>query len=232
MVGGASGSFIADVHRKAALFDGQAELAAGCFSSKFERTLETGAKLGLDQERLYRDHNEMAQKEAAREDGIDFAIIATPNYAHYPAAKAFLENGIHVVCDKPLTLKVEEAEELVRLAEEKGLLFCVTYAYSQYPAVKQAQMMVKNGDIGEIQVVVAEYPQGWLATPWNRRGTSRRPGAPILRSLAFPTAWVTLAPTLKTPSLISPAWRLTNCAPVWTFSAATSASWIPMPTFW
>jgi predicted dehydrogenase len=173
MVGGASGSFIADVHRKAALFDGQAELAAGCFSSKFERTLETGAKLGLDQERLYRDHNEMAQKEAAREDGIDFAIIATPNYAHYPAAKAFLENGIHVVCDKPLTLKVEEAEELVRLAEEKGLLFCVTYAYSQCPAVKQAQMMVKNGDIGEIQVVVAEYPQGWLATPVEQEGNKQ-----------------------------------------------------------
>jgi predicted dehydrogenase len=173
LVGGASGSFIADVHRKAALFDGQAELAAGCFSSKYERTLETGKRLGLDPQRLYRDHGEMAEKEAAREDGIDFVIIATPNYHHYPAAKAFLQRGIHVVCDKPLTLQVEEAEELARLAEEKGLLFCVTYAYSQYPAVKQAQMMIKNGEIGDIQVVVAEYPQGWMATPVEQEGNKQ-----------------------------------------------------------
>ncbi|NLM42379.1 MAG: Gfo/Idh/MocA family oxidoreductase [Firmicutes bacterium] len=173
LVGGASGSFIADVHRKGALFDGQAELAAGCFSSKYERTLETGEKLGLDQERLYRDHNEMAQKEAAREDGIDFVIIATPNHMHYPAAKAFLENGIHVMCDKPLTLTVEEAEELAQLAEKKGLLFGVTYVYSQCAALKQAQTMIRNGDIGDIQVVVAEYPQGWLATPAEHEGNKQ-----------------------------------------------------------
>ncbi|HHT43566.1 MAG TPA: Gfo/Idh/MocA family oxidoreductase [Firmicutes bacterium] len=173
MVGGASGSFIADVHRKAALFDGQAELVAGCFSSKYERTLATGEKLGLDPERLYRDFDEMAEKEGAREDGIDFVIIATPNYAHYAAAKAFLLQGIHVACDKPLTFEVEEAEELVRIAEEKGLLFCVTYAYSQCPTVKQAQMMVKNGDIGEIQVIMAEYPQGWLATELEKEGNKQ-----------------------------------------------------------
>lgn len=173
MVGGGTGSFIADVHRKAALFDGQAELAAGCFSSRYERTLETGEKLGLDPERLYRDFNEMAQKEAARPDGIDFVIIATPNHAHYPAAKAFLQSGIHVACDKPLTLRVEEAEELAQLAEEKGLLFCVTYAYSQYPVVKHAQQMVKNGDIGDIHVVVAEYPQGWLATAVEQEGNKQ-----------------------------------------------------------
>lgn len=173
MVGGASGSFIGDVHRKGALFDGQAELVAGCFSATYERTLETGERLGLDPERLYRDFNEMAEKEAAREDGIDFAIIATPNYAHYAAAKAFLLQGIHVVCDKPLTFTVEEAEELAQLAEEKGLLFCVTYVYSQCPAVKQAQLMVKNGEIGEIQVVVAEYAQGWLATAAEKEGSKQ-----------------------------------------------------------
>lgn len=164
MVGGASGSFIGDVHRKGAVFDGQAELVAGCFSSNYERTVLTGEKLGVGLERLYRDHNEMAEKEAAREDGIDFVIIATPNYAHYAAAKAFLLQGIHVVCDKPLTFTVEEAEELERLAAEQGLLFGVTYVYSQCPTVKQAKLMVERGDIGEIQVVVAEYPQGWLAT--------------------------------------------------------------------
>ncbi|NLM42384.1 MAG: Gfo/Idh/MocA family oxidoreductase [Firmicutes bacterium] len=165
MVGGAVGSFIGHVHRKGASFDEQARLVAGCFSSSYERTLATGEQLGLDKERLYRDHCEMAEKEAAREDGIDYVIICTPNSNHYSAAKAFLQHGIHVVCDKPLTITVEEAQELVQLAEEKGLLFGVTYAFSQCPAVKQAQLMVQNGELGEIQVVMAEYPMGSLAEP-------------------------------------------------------------------
>ncbi|HPT82646.1 MAG TPA: Gfo/Idh/MocA family oxidoreductase [Limnochordia bacterium] len=165
MVGGAVDSFIGNVHRKGATFDDQAQLVAGCFSRNFERTLATGKRWGVAQERLYRSFQEMAEKEAAREDGIDYAIICTPNHSHYAATKAFLEQGIHVVCDKPLTVTVEEAEELVQLAEAKGLLFGVSYAYSQCPAVKQAQLMVRNGDIGQIQVVVAEYPMGWLAAP-------------------------------------------------------------------
>jgi predicted dehydrogenase len=171
MVGGGLGAYIGDVHRKGATFDDQAELVAGCFSRDYEKTLSTGKAWGVDPDRLYRTADEMAEKEGAREDGIDFVIIATPNYAHYSAAKAFLQNGIHVVCDKPLTFTVEEAEELRDLAEKNGLLFCVTYAYSQCAAVKQAQMMVKNGDLGEIIMVSAEYPQGWLApedvgNPW------------------------------------------------------------------
>lgn len=165
MVGGAVGSFIGHVHHSGATFDRQAKLVAGCFSTSYERTLLTGKELELDPERLYRDYQEMAEKEAAREDGIDYVIICTPNYAHYGAAKAFLEQGIHVVCDKPLTVTVEEAEELAQLASEKGLLFGVTYAFSQCPAVKQAQVMVQNGEIGEIQVVAAEYPMGSLASP-------------------------------------------------------------------
>ena len=170
MVGGGLGSYIGQVHRKGATFDEQARLVAGSFSRDFQRTLQTGQRLGLDRERLYRDHNEMAEQEAAREDGIDYVIICSPNYAHYAAAKAFLERGIHVVCDKPLTVTVEEAEELAQLAQEKGLLFAVSYAYAQCPAVKQAQLMVQNGDIGEIQVVMAEYPMGWLAAPVEQEG--------------------------------------------------------------
>lgn len=170
MVGGGIGAYIGDVHRKGALFDGQAELVAGAFSRSYERTLLTGKQWGVDPDRLYRDYAEMAEKEAAREDGIDFVIIATPNYAHYSAAKAFLEQGIHVVCDKPLTITIEEAEELRNLAKAKGLLFCVTYAYSQCGALKQAQTMIKNGDLGEIIMVSAEYPGAWMAadvgTPW------------------------------------------------------------------
>ncbi len=173
MVGGASGSLIGDVHRKGALFDGQAQVVAGTFSPDFERTLLTGEQLGIDRERLYQDVREMARREAAREDSIDFVVIVTPNYAHYEAAKAFLLQGIHVVCDKPLTLTVEEAEELEKLAQEKGLLFCVTYTYSQCVALKQAQLMIKNGEIGDIQVVMAEYSQGWLATDMENQGNKQ-----------------------------------------------------------
>ena len=173
MVGGAAGSLIGDVHRKGALFDGQAQLVAGSFSRDFERTLLAGEQRGLDSERLYRDFYEMAQSEAAREDGIDFVVIVTPNYAHYDAAKAFLLQGIHVVCDKPLTFTVEEGEELAKLAQDKGLLFCVTYAYSQCATLKQAQMMIKHGEIGDIQVVMAEYSQGWLATAVEKQGNKQ-----------------------------------------------------------
>ena len=164
MVGGGPGSFIGDVHRRAIGLDGKAELIAGCFSTDYNNTLATGAGLGLDRSRLYRTFEEMARAEAAREDGIDFAVIVTPNFVHYPAAKAFLEAGIHVVCDKPLTFEVEQAQELADLAAFKNLLFGVTYTYTGYPMAKQAREMIRNGDLGAIRFVNAEYPQDWLAT--------------------------------------------------------------------
>ncbi len=164
MVGGGQGAFIGDVHRKSAMLDGMAKLTAGCFSRTFENTLATGAMWGLAQDRLYETAEEMAEKEAAREDGIDFAVIVTPNYAHYSSAKAFLEKGIHVVCDKPLALSSSEGEELKRIAEENDVLLCVTYSYTGYPMVRQMREMILNGDIGEIRVVSGRYIQGWLAT--------------------------------------------------------------------
>lgn len=164
MVGGGPGSFIGDVHRRAIGLDGKAVLAAGCFSTSYDNTLATGAQLGLDRSRLYKSFEEMAQSEAAREDGIDFVVIVTPNHAHYAAAKAFLSQGIHVVCDKPLTFEVEEAQELAAMAEKNGLLFGVTYTYTGYPMAKQAREMIRNGDLGAIRFVNAEYPQDWLAT--------------------------------------------------------------------
>lgn len=164
MVGGGMGAFIGEVHRKAVGLDGAALLAAGCFSQNFDNTLETGRNLGVDESRLYKNFEDMAKAEGAREDGIDFVSIVTPNFTHYKACKAFLENGIHVVCDKPLTIEVEEAEELAALAQEKDLLFCVTYTYTGYPIVKHAREMIKNGDLGEIRFINAEYPQDWLAT--------------------------------------------------------------------
>lgn len=164
MIGGGGGSFIGDVHRKAIAFDNKAALVAGCFSRNYDNTLATGADLNLEPERLYRDFTEMAEREAARPDPIDFVVIAATNNVHYKCAKAFLSKGINVVCDKPLAFTVAEAEELAALSREKQLLFAVTYTYTGYPMVKQAREMVKKGDIGEIRMVMAEYPQGWLAT--------------------------------------------------------------------
>ena len=170
MVGGGQGAFIGDVHRKTANFDGKAKIVAGCFSRDYQNTLTTGATLGIDASRLYQSFEEMATAEGQRQDKIDFVIIVTPNNLHFPNAKAFLEQGMHVVCDKPLTLELKEAEELSRIAKAKDLLFCVTYTYTGYPMVKHAREMIKRGDIGGIRFINAEYPQDWLATPIEKTG--------------------------------------------------------------
>lgn len=170
MVGGGQGAFIGDVHRKTSEFDGKTEVIAGCFSRDYQNTSETGAMLGVDESRLYKSFEEMAEAEGKREDKIDFVVIVTPNNLHYAVAKAFLKQGIHVVCDKPLTPEVQEAEELAEIAKENDLLFCVTYTYTGYPIVKHAREMIKRGDIGEVRFINAEYPQDWLATPLEGTG--------------------------------------------------------------
>lgn len=162
MVGGGPGAFIGDAHRKAIGLDGTAELVAGCFSRTPDKTLEQGKALGLEPERCYASYQEMAEAEAAREDGIDFVVIVTPNNTHYAIAKAFLEAGIHVACDKPLVTTVQEAEDLKKTADEKDLLFMVTYTYTGHVTMKYMRDLVKNGEIGTIRTVMAEYPQGWL----------------------------------------------------------------------
>ena len=162
MVGGGPGAFIGDAHRKAVSLDGTAELVAGCFSRTPEKTLGQGKALGLEPERCYASYQEMAEAEAAREDGIDFVVIVTPNNTHYAIAKAFLEAGIHVACDKPLVTTVQEAEDLKKTADEKDLLFMVTYTYTGHVTMKYMRDLVKNGEIGTIRTVMAEYPQGWL----------------------------------------------------------------------
>ena len=162
MVGGGPGAFIGDAHRKAIGLDGTAERVAGCFSRTPDKTLEQGKALGLEPERCYASYQEMAEAEAAREDGIDFVVIVTPNNTHYAIAKAFLEAGIHVACDKPLVTTVQEAEDLKKTADEKDLLFMVTYTYTGHVTMKYMRDLVKNGEIGTIRTVMAEYPQGWL----------------------------------------------------------------------
>lgn len=163
MVGGGPGSFIGDAHRKSINIDALAELTAGCFSRTLENCQKTGAELGLAPERCYGSYEEMAKAEAAREDGIDFVVVVTPNVSHYPVCKAFLEAGIHVSCDKPLCLEVEQAEELVRLAKEKDLLFLVTYTYMGHVTAKHIRDYITSGKLGKVRTVMAEYPQGWLA---------------------------------------------------------------------
>ncbi|MEG0035843.1 MAG: Gfo/Idh/MocA family oxidoreductase [Oscillospiraceae bacterium] len=162
MVGGSLQAFIGEVHRKAINFDTRAELVAGCFSSSSEKNSATAEAYCLDNSRCYSDYKEMAAKEAARADCIDFVTICTPNYLHYDVAKEFLSNGINVVCEKPLCFEIEQAEELVRIAKEKNLLFGVTYTYTGYTMTKVMKEMIAAGKIGKIASVNAEYVQDWL----------------------------------------------------------------------
>ncbi len=166
MVGGGRGAFIGGVHRMAAALDGQIELVCGAFSSDPEKSRLSGQDLFLPSNRVYASFEEMIIKEKTLPQGerMDFVSIVTPNHMHFPPAKMALENGFHVVCDKPLAFDMEEAHELERLVKETGLIFALTHNYTGYPMVKQAKAMIKNGDIGDIRKIVVEYPQGWLST--------------------------------------------------------------------
>ncbi len=163
MVGGDAGAFIGEVHRKAIGFDPRVQLAAGCFSgSSQEKNRRTGELLRLDPKRVYANYQDMAKSEAARDDGIDAVSIVTPNVTHYDIAKEFLQNGIHVMCEKPLCFTVSQAEELQALSERKRLLFGVNYSYTGYVLAKVMREMVAEGKIGKVISVNAEYPQEWL----------------------------------------------------------------------
>jgi predicted dehydrogenase len=168
IVGGGTGAFIGAVHRIASELDGQSLVVAGAMSSDPEKAKKSAEAWHLD--RSYDSFEKMAHAEAARGDGIDFVIIATPNHMHFPVAKAFLEKGIHVVCDKPMTFTLKEAEDLVAMVEAKKTIFAVTYNYTGYPAVRQAREMVKRGEIGDIRRVMVEYLQDWLMDPLEKTG--------------------------------------------------------------
>lgn len=162
MIGGGPGSFIGVVHRSAIGLDGHSELVAGCFSSDPVKSQETGENLGVESDRIYKDAIEMAEKEAAREDCIDFAVVTAPNYAHFEACKAFLEKGIDVFCEKPLAMSSKMAEELKELADAKGCILCVGYTYTGHVMAKEAREIIRSGAIGEVKIVIAEYIQDWL----------------------------------------------------------------------
>jgi len=173
MVGGGSGAFIGGVHRMAARIDDHFELVAGALSSTAEKSQASGRELGLDPERCYGSFEEMAEKEAARPDGIEAVSIVTPNHVHYPAAKVFLERGIHVICDKPLTSNLEDARKLKAVADRSKALFVLTHNYTGYPMVRQAREMVAEGQLGAIRVVQAEYAQDWLTEAVEQTGAKQ-----------------------------------------------------------
>jgi predicted dehydrogenase len=171
IVGGGRGAFIGSVHRIAAELDGQAQVVAGAMSSHPQIARESAAAWFL--ERAYTSYADMASREAADTNGIDFVIIATPNDLHYPVARAFLAAGIHVICDKPLALTVAEGEDLARLVAAGTTLFALTHSYTGYPAVRQAREMVRRGQLGEIHKVMVEYTQDWLLEPLETRGNTQ-----------------------------------------------------------
>lgn len=185
MIGGGPGAFIGAVHRRAAVLDGLAELVGGAFASNAERSRAQGAELFLDPARVYDGWARMADAEAARGEGdrLDFVSVVTPNHLHYLVARAFLERGFHVVCDKPLATTLEDAEALCRLVAERGAVFALTHNYAGYPMVKQARALVAAGALGPLRKVVVEYAQDWLGTAAERAG----PGGPASKQAEWRT---------------------------------------------
>ncbi|KAA9006179.1 Gfo/Idh/MocA family oxidoreductase [Histidinibacterium aquaticum] len=163
MVGGGQGAFIGGVHRIASRIDDRFELVAGALSSTPEKAKASGEALGLDPERSYTDYEEMAKAEASRPDGIEAVSIVTPNHMHAGPAIAFLEAGIHVICDKPLTTSMEEAERIAKAVDASSAKFILTHNYTGYPLMRQARQMIERGDLGKIRVIQAEYAQDWMA---------------------------------------------------------------------
>ncbi len=166
MIGGGQGAFIGGVHRMAAAIDGQIELVAGAFSSNGEKSRRSGEELFIHPSRVYMSYEEMILTEKTLPEGerIDLVSIVTPNHVHFAPSKMAIENGFHVVCDKPLSYNLEEAYELQKIVKNSDCIFALTHNYTGYPMVKQAKQMVRHGDLGKIRKVVVEYPQGWLST--------------------------------------------------------------------
>jgi predicted dehydrogenase len=167
MIGGGPGAFIGAVHRIAANMDGEIELVCGAFSSDAEKSKQQGEVLHLPQQRIYGSYKEMIRREAElpANDKMDFVSIVTPNHVHFEPSKLALENGFHVVLDKPMTFDLAEARQLREIATKSKKYFCLTHTYTGYPMVKEARQQVLSGKFGKIRKVYVEYPQGWLSTP-------------------------------------------------------------------
>ena len=166
LVGGGAGSFIGRVHATAAVLDNRAAIVAGALSSDPQRAKDSAASYDIPLDRAYTCYEELAEKESAlpKDERIDFVSIATPNHTHFPIAKCMVEAGFNVICDKPLTFDLAQAEELAALVAKHNVVFAVTHNYTGYPLVRQARQMIADEDFGEIQAIRAQYIQGWLRT--------------------------------------------------------------------
>ena len=194
MVGGGEGAFIGAVHRIAARLDDRYELVAGALSASPDKAIGSAAAIGLGSDRSYPDFRTMARAEAGRTDAIEAVAIVTPNHMHAPVAAAFLETGVHIICDKPLTTTLERRAACATRHARAGLIFAVTYNYSGYPLVRHARSMVQGGELGAIRIVQVEYPQDWLADPLEATGQKQadwrtdpaRSGAGVRRRHRYP----------------------------------------------
>ena len=164
LIGGGQGSFIGRVHATAAVLDNRAALVAGALSSDAARSKASAADYDIAPERAYSSYTEMATAESERADKVDFVSVATPNHTHFEIAKTFVEAGFNVICDKPMTFDLAQAEELLKIVEKSGVVFAVTHNYTGYPLVRQAREMILNGELGEINAIRSNYIQGWLRT--------------------------------------------------------------------
>ncbi len=175
MIGGGINSFIGPVHRKAAGIDGQIELVAGAFSIIPEEAVETGKQLFLDPKRVYMTYEEMfeREKDMPADQRLDFVSVVTPNHVHYGPSKMALENGFHVLVEKPIAFSLEEAKSLKKIVDKSGLILGLTHTYTGYPMVKEAREMVASGKIGKVRKVFVEYPQGWLSTLLEKTGNAQ-----------------------------------------------------------
>ncbi|NJM99153.1 MAG: Gfo/Idh/MocA family oxidoreductase, partial [Phormidesmis sp. RL_2_1] len=172
MIGGSTDAFIGAVHRKAAALDGQIELVCGAFSSNPQKSISTGKALYLDPSRVYGSFEEMILKEKELPENVrmDFVSIVTPNHVHFAPAKMALENGFHVIMDKPITFSLQEAKDLKKIVDKTGLVLALTHTYTGYPLVKEAKALIKKGAIGKVRKIYVEYPQGWLTTNLEKTG--------------------------------------------------------------
>lgn len=172
MVGGGPGAFIGAVHRKASRMDGGIDLVGGAFDINPRKSKQMAAELCLNKKRCYGDYEEMIEKELKLPEGerMDFISICTPNNWHFPIAKACLEAGFHVMCEKPMTFTIKESRDLIQIVRKTRRVFGLMHNYTGYPMVKLARDMVKNGEIGKIRKIVVKYPQGWLATALEQAG--------------------------------------------------------------
>ena len=229
MVGGGQGAFIGGVHRMAARIDDRFELVAGALSSDPSRAADSARDIGLA--RSYSDFAEMARTEAARADGIQAVAIVTPNHLHFAPAKAFLEAGIHVICDKPMTATRAEAEALVNIADKSNALFILTHTYAGYPMLREARRYVSEGVLGNVRMVHVEYVQDWLTTETEGKQAAWRvnPGAvggavrlPI--SAPMPRIWRDLSlgcplhhlPPISKVSFLGAKWMtIATCSCAW-----------------